>query len=263
MTASPHLIEPEINNEILNLLIPSTVPNNEGITSEKRPEFYVEDKIQPENLKVMEMQIINADPMASNQSSRPELETNDIELSDQAYEPGHSYKKMSIHIGDDAALFLAKIQVQSDQPDESHHHSIDVSKIKPTFKWKIGLWTRVKYFNSFFVFYYWNKIYNLIKSLVCFLKIKCSVRCDGGTRVRDVSCYEITTSTLVDDALCTDFKPDDVESCNEVKSSVKWYYTIVKYIFNTEPLYGVGVDTLDTLFFNLRIRCQNPGRQVS
>lgn len=46
---------------------------------------------------------------------------------------------------------------------------------------------------------------------------QCSVRCDGGTRVRDVSCYETTTSTLVDDALCTDFKPDDVESCNEVE----------------------------------------------
>lgn len=45
---------------------------------------------------------------------------------------------------------------------------------------------------------------------------KCSVRCDGGTRVRDVSCYETTTSTLVDDALCTDDKPEDVESCNEV-----------------------------------------------
>ena len=46
---------------------------------------------------------------------------------------------------------------------------------------------------------------------------QCSVRCDGGTRVRDVSCYEMTTTTLVDDALCIDLKPDDVESCNEVK----------------------------------------------
>jgi hypothetical protein len=50
---------------------------------------------------------------------------------------------MSIHLGDDAALFLAKIQVQSDQPNDESKASIDVSKIKPTFKWKIGLWTRV------------------------------------------------------------------------------------------------------------------------
>ena len=35
--------------------------------------------------------------------------------------------------------------------------------------------------------------------------------------MRDVSCYEMTTTTLVDDALCIDLKPDDVESCNEVK----------------------------------------------
>lgn len=52
---------------------------------------------------------------------------------------------MSIHLGDDAALFLAKIKGQSDQPnyDQPHKASVDVSKIKPTFKWKIGLWTRV------------------------------------------------------------------------------------------------------------------------
>ena len=142
--SSPHFIEPDINNEILNLLIPSAVPSTVGATSERRPDFYVEDKIQPDNLKVMEMQIVTANPLGS---TRPELDTNDVELSDEAFQ-GHGYKKMSIHIGDDAALFLAKIQVQSDQPDESKA-SIDVSKIKPTFKWKIGLWTRViswKYF---------------------------------------------------------------------------------------------------------------------
>jgi hypothetical protein len=52
---------------------------------------------------------------------------------------------MSIHLGDDAALFLAKIKGQSDQPnyDQPHKASVDVSKIKPTFKWEIGLWTRV------------------------------------------------------------------------------------------------------------------------
>lgn len=137
---SPHLIEPEINNEILNLLLPSTVPSTDGATSERRPTFYVEDKIQPENLKVMEMEIVTSDPLAS--SSMPELDNNNIELADESYQ-GHSYKKMSIHIGEDAALFLAKIQVQSDQPDESHAAAIDVSKIKPSFKWKIGLWTRV------------------------------------------------------------------------------------------------------------------------
>uniref|UniRef100_A0A0P5WCA6 A disintegrin and metalloproteinase with thrombospondin motifs n=3 Tax=Daphnia magna TaxID=35525 RepID=A0A0P5WCA6_9CRUS len=188
-TASPHLIEPEINNEILNLLIPSAVPSTVGVSNDRRPDFYVEDKILPENLKIMEMQVVTANPLAS---ARPELDTNDVELADEAY-LGHSYKKMSIHIGDDAALFLAKIQVQSDQPNDSKS-SIDVSKIKPTFKWKIGLWTR------------------------------CSVRCDGGTRVRDVSCYETTTSTLVDDALCTDFKPDDVESCNE-NPCMEWVLT--------------------------------------
>jgi hypothetical protein len=136
---SPHLIEPDINNEILNLLIPSAVPSTVGVANERRPDFYVEDKIQPENLKVMEMQIVTADPLGS---TRPELDTNDVELADEAFQ-GHSYKKMSIHLGDDAALFLAKIQVQSDQPNDESKASIDVSKIKPTFKWKIGLWTRV------------------------------------------------------------------------------------------------------------------------
>lgn len=46
--------------------------------------------------------------------------------------------------------------------------------------------------------------------------VQCSAKCDGGTRVRDVSCYEMTTSTLVDDDLCVDEKLDDVEPCNEV-----------------------------------------------
>lgn len=89
--------------------------------------------------------------------------------------------------------------------------------------------------------------------------------------MRDVSCYETTTSTLVDDALCTDFKPDDVESCNEVKylrrDTTKklmifqpfQLFEIYKYV---EPLYGVGVDTLDALFLNVRIRYQNTRRQV-
>lgn len=137
--ASPHLMEPDINNDMLNLLIPSALPSTVGVANDRRPDFYIEDKIQPENLKVMEMQIVTADPLGS---ARPELDTNDVELADEAFQGGHSYKKMSIHIGEDAALFLAKIQVQSDQPDESKA-SIDVSKIKPTFKWKIGLWTRV------------------------------------------------------------------------------------------------------------------------
>ena len=42
--------------------------------------------------------------------------------------------------------------------------------------------------------------------------------------MRDVSCYETTTSTLVDDALCTDDKPDDVESCNE-NPCLEWILT--------------------------------------
>lgn len=142
----PHLIEPEINNEILNLLVPSTVPVEKEVDADRRPEFYVEDKILPENLKVMEMEIVTIGPLPStSQSSQPEMETNDIELADEAYQAsGHGYKKMSIHIGEDAALFLAKIQVQSDQPGESGT-SIDVSKIKPSFQWKIGLWTRVRF----------------------------------------------------------------------------------------------------------------------
>lgn len=142
--AKPHLIEPEINNEILNLLVPSKAVANPLTDGDRRPDFYVEDKIQPEDLKVMEMEIVTNEPIAS--TSQPlltDLDTNDIELSDEAYQGGHSYKKMSIHIGEDAALFLAKIQVQSDQPDESQS-PIDVTKIKPTFQWKIGLWTKVK-----------------------------------------------------------------------------------------------------------------------
>lgn len=137
-TTSPHLIEPDINNEILNLLIPSAVPGTVSVSNDRRPDFYVEDKLLPENLKIMEMEVVTANLQAS---ARPQLDTNDVELADEAYH-GQSYKKMSIHIGDDAALFLAKIQLQSDQPDYSKN-SIDVSKIKPTFKWKIGLWTRV------------------------------------------------------------------------------------------------------------------------
>lgn len=142
--AKPHLIEPEINNEILNLLVPSKAVSNPLTDGDRRPDFYVEDKIQPEDLKVMEMEIVTNEPIAS--TSQPlltDLDTNDIELSDEAYQGGNSYKKMSIHIGEDAALFLAKIQVQSDQPDASQS-PIDVTKIKPTFQWKIGLWTKVK-----------------------------------------------------------------------------------------------------------------------
>lgn len=55
---SPHSIEPDINNETFNLLIPAAVPSTVGVANERRPDFYVEDKIQQENLKVIEMQII-------------------------------------------------------------------------------------------------------------------------------------------------------------------------------------------------------------
>lgn len=129
------LAEPEINNDIINLLLPSSTPTTKNV-EKKRPDFYVDDKIQPENLKIMEMQIVTASP-----SALPDINSNDVELSDEALaNQRHSYKKMSVHIGEDAALYLAKINVQSDQPGEP---SIDVSKIKPAFKWKIGLWTRV------------------------------------------------------------------------------------------------------------------------
>lgn len=120
-------IEPEINNDILNMLL----------TSEpSRPNSFIEDKIQPDSLKVIEMKLMTKDLPDSN----------DIEQADEAYKLAHTPKKMAIHIGEDAANFLAKLQ--ADQPDHHHQHqhqqdTVDLSKMKPSFKWKIGLWTRV------------------------------------------------------------------------------------------------------------------------
>ena len=125
-------VDPFLNNDIIHLLLPSTATAKN--IEDNRPDFSIEDKIQPESLKIMEMQFVTVDPLNSS-----DIVSNDIEVSDEANQ-GHTYKKMSVHIGEDAALFLAKINVQSDQPGEP---SLDVSKIKPTFKWKIGLWTRV------------------------------------------------------------------------------------------------------------------------
>ena len=199
------LLQPEsdVNNEIFASLPGSSSslpPTPRSDEESSRPNTTVSDKIQPDNLQVMEMEYVTnpTNDFLSNEVEPP--------LSD---EPVHVYKKMSIHIGQEAADFLAKIQhhppaIQADQPADLS--PIDVSKMKPNFKWKIGLWTKV--IKSCF----YRNFYHLLNIFV----LQCSVRCDGGTRVRDVSCYEITTSTLVDDALCTDLKPDDVESCNEV-----------------------------------------------
>lgn len=123
-TSSSPQLDSDINNEILNLLIPS---------DPGRPDSFVEDKIQPDNLKVVEMQLVTDHPL---------VDSNDIEQADEAYQMSHAQKKMSIHIGEDAANFLAKLQ--ADQPTDHHDESsVDLSKIKPSFKWKIGLWTRV------------------------------------------------------------------------------------------------------------------------
>ena len=40
---SPHLKEPDINNETFNLLVPAAVPSTVGVANERRPDFYVED----------------------------------------------------------------------------------------------------------------------------------------------------------------------------------------------------------------------------
>lgn len=169
ITEAPQQMETDINNEILNLLLPSSS------TDEVRPDTFVEDKIQPDSLKVMEMQFVTDDPLDSNT------------IDEHQPADHHPPYKMAVHVGEDAANFLAKLHPPSNiSTDDEPSSTVDLSKMRPTFKWKIGLWTR------------------------------CSVKCDGGTRVRDVSCYETTTSTLVDDALCTEDKPEDVESCNEV-----------------------------------------------
>ena len=149
-------LEPTNNNDSLLLLLkPESEVDNEIFASlpgssssallttpiyyeeSPRPDFSVSDKIQPDSLQVMEMEIVT--------NPTDDLLSNDVEapLSD---EPLHVYKKMSIHIGQDAADFLAKIQyhppaIQSDQPVDAS--LFDVSKMKPSFKWKIGLWTKV------------------------------------------------------------------------------------------------------------------------
>ena len=125
----PHQLEPDINNEIINLLLPSST----DVDSERRPDTFVEDKIQPDALKVLEMQLVTADPSSSL------IDSNAIEQADQPA----TFKKMAIHIGDDAANFLAKLQADQPAAEAPPPSLVDLSKMKPTFKWKIGLWTRV------------------------------------------------------------------------------------------------------------------------
>ena len=97
---------------------------------EKRPDYSVEDVVDVDHLQVMEMQNVTFDPS--------EMDSNDIELSDEGFKSSLNVKKMSIHLGEDAVNFL-----QSLQPPDDDGQSIDVSKIKPQFNWKIGLWTKV------------------------------------------------------------------------------------------------------------------------
>ena len=129
--------EPEVNNEILNLLVPA-MEKKKVETEERRPDFYVEDKVAPDQIQVVEMQPVDVGDVGQPQGGA-DLDSNDIALADQAPTGFHppTAKKMSIHIGEDAVLFLNKVHETADPT------WIDVSKIKPTFKWKIGQWTRV------------------------------------------------------------------------------------------------------------------------
>ncbi|GAB6026415.1 ADAM metallopeptidase with thrombospondin type 1 motif [Chamberlinius hualienensis] len=53
----------------------------------------------------------------------------------------------------------------------------------------------------------------------------CSMPCSGGSRYRDVLCYELTTETLVDSGLCNlRQKPNETENCNEEPCS-EWQLT--------------------------------------
>ena len=54
--------------------------------------------------------------------------------------------------------------------------------------------------------------------------------------MRDVSCYEMTTSTLVDDALCTDVKANDFEPCNEVP------FNVIRHSFGLLIKYYARID---------------------
>ena len=121
--------EPEINNEILNLLLQA----NQKDVNYKRADYYVEDKLKVDDIKVVQMENVTVD-------------SNDIELSDEGFRVGGTggvavVKKMSFHVGEDAVNLLSKIQAGGDEEDEGK--VVDVAKIKPTFKWKIGSWTRV------------------------------------------------------------------------------------------------------------------------
>ena len=135
--------EPEINNEIIDLLVPAVEPKKspksaaggEGPEapasgeSQRRPDVHVEDKVAADRIQVVEMQPLD--------------DSNDIALSD-APTSATASKKMSVHVGEDAVLFLDRLAAARHPAD-----TIDVAKIKPTFKWKIGQWTRVRLTHNF------------------------------------------------------------------------------------------------------------------
>ena len=104
----------------------------EKTEEEKRPDYAVEDKVSVDDIQVLEMQNVTVDPI--------EMDSNDIELSDEGF---NIVKKMSIHVGEDAIHFLETLRKTDEVDADVDDVAIDVSKIKPNFNWKIGLWTKV------------------------------------------------------------------------------------------------------------------------
>lgn len=128
---------PEITNDILDNDILAEKEEEEAkkeeAEEEKRPDYMVEDKLSVDDIQVVEMQNVTVDPA--------DMDSNDIKLSDEGFKSNSNAKKMSIHVGEDAIHFLETLQKLDNVDDDQQ--AIDVSKIKPDFNWKIGLWTKV------------------------------------------------------------------------------------------------------------------------
>lgn len=128
---------PEITNDIIDNDIVAEKEKvkeaGEVKEEEKRPDYAVEDKVSIDDIQVVEMQNVTGDPT--------EMDSNDIELSDEGFKSNSNAKKMSVHVGEDAIRFLEALRKTDDINDDQQ--AIDVSKIKPNFNWKIGLWTKV------------------------------------------------------------------------------------------------------------------------
>ena len=108
---------------------------------DKRPDYFVEDTVQVDGIQVMEM--IPVTDLPSNA-----IDSNNIIQSDEGLPAAKTTaRKMSIHIGEDAMVFLNQIQNQvkiDHHPLTTTPPLLDVSKMVPTFKWKIGIWSKVK-----------------------------------------------------------------------------------------------------------------------